>query len=186
MATIRYIALLRGINVGGNNIIKMAALRECHEKAGFSNVATYIASGNVLFDSSNGLLKVESIIDAALEKSFGYKGPTVVLSEKDFRTIIHEAPKGFGTQPNTYHSDVIFLKLPSRPDQVLKDMLALKMRDGVDTAAAGSKALYFTRLSALRTKSRLSKIIELSSYKSMTIRNWNTAKKLEALLDAES
>lgn len=186
MTTTRYIALLRGINVGGNNIIKMIDLRDCLEHSGFLNVRTYIASGNVLFSSQEKLLKVERTIDTALEAAFGYKGPTVVLAEQDFRTIIDDAPKGFGSQPDTYHSDVIFLKLPAHPRQVLDEILALKLRDGVDTAAAGSKALYFTRLSAERQKSRLSKIMELPSYKSMTIRSWNTAKKLEALLEAES
>lgn len=184
MVNTRYIALLRGINVGGNNIIKMTDLRDCLEGVGFSNVTTYIASGNVLFESDRNLATVEQTIDDALESAFGYKGPTVVLSEKDFRTIIHEAPKGFGFQPTTYHSDVIFLKLPAHPNRVLHELLALKLRDGVDSAVAGSKALYFTRLSAERQRSRLSKVTGLPSYKIMTIRTWNTAKKLESLLEA--
>lgn len=183
MANTRYIALLRGINVGGNNIIKMADLRESLHAAGLKNISTYIASGNVLFESELGLLEVERMIDSALEKSFGYKGPTVVLSEKDFYTILNEAPKGFGTKPDIFHSDVIFLKLPAQPTQVLKDLLALKMREGVDTASAGSKALYFTRLSAERRRSRLNKILELQAYKSITIRSWNTTIKLKALLE---
>lgn len=48
----RFVALLRGINVGGNNIIKMADLKTCFEEMGFANVVTYIQSGNVLFDSN--------------------------------------------------------------------------------------------------------------------------------------
>jgi len=185
MVNTRYVALLRGINVGGNNVIKMSDLRECLQAADFKNISTYIASGNVIFESELSLPEVESTIDAALEKAFGYKGPTVVLSEKDFHTILNEAPKGFGAKPDIFHSDIIFLKLPAQPSQVLEDLLALKMRDGVDTATAGSKALYFTRLSAERQKSRLSKILELQSYKSMTIRSWNTAMKLKSLLEAE-
>ena len=126
---------------------------------------------------------VQATFDTALQDTFGYGGPTVILSADDFNQIVKEAPKGFGTEPDTYHSDVIFLKLPARADQVLKDVLALKIREGVDTAAAGSKALYFTRLSAKRTTSRMSKITELSSYKSMTIRSWNTTQKLHSLLN---
>ncbi len=184
MANTRFLALLRGINVGGNNIIKMAELRECLQTAGFTNVSTYIASGNVLFETDMDLVKVEHVVDSTLEKTFGYKGPTVVLSDADFRMIVDEAPNGFGTKPDVFHSDVIFLKSPAKPDQVLKDLVALKLREGVDTAAAGSKALYFTRLSAERQKSRLSKILELPTYKSMTIRSWSTVKKLEALLES--
>lgn len=185
MENTRYIALLRGINVGGNNVIKMVDLRVCLQAAGFKNVTTYIASGNVLFESELSLIEVEHTVDSALEKAFGYKGPTVVLSEKDFHTILNEAPKDFGANPDIFHSDVIFLKLPAEPNRILKDLLALKMREGVDTAAAGSKALYFTRLSAERRKSRLNKILELPAYKSMTIRSWSTATKLKLLLETE-
>ena len=53
-ASRRYIALLRGINVGGNNIIRMADLKQSFEELGFSEVTTYIQSGNVLFNSSEG------------------------------------------------------------------------------------------------------------------------------------
>jgi uncharacterized protein (DUF1697 family) len=160
----------------------MTLLRECLEAAGFINVRTYIASGNVLFKSDKNLAQSEAIFDATLDKTFGYKGPTVILSETDYRIIMKEAPRGFGEQPDVYHSDVIFLKQPAKPDKVLKDVLALKIREGVDTAAAGSRALYFTRVSANRIKSRMNKITRLATYKSMTIRSWNTTKKLESLL----
>src|SRR5689334_768214 len=119
MSRIRYVALLRGINVGGKNPIKMDALRACFEEAGFDDVVTYIASGNVVFSSSDPRTKTEATIDAMLEKAFGYRGPTVVLSATDFVAIMNEAPKGFGQSPDEYHSDVIFLKLPARPQEVL-------------------------------------------------------------------
>jgi len=182
----RYVALLRGINVGGNNIIKMTELRDCLEKAGFKDVSTYIASGNVLFTYTGTQRDAEVAFDAAVDEAFGYKGPTVILSAKEFRSITNEAPKGFGTETDKYHSDVIFLKLPANPQEILKDVVSLKLRDGVDTAAAGSRALYFTRLSEQRIRSRMSKIIKLPAYKNMTIRSWNTTKKLVDLLESES
>lgn len=180
-----YIALLRGINVGGKNPIKMDRLRECLSKAGLQNVTTYIASGNVLFSSIENLSDAQPIFDTAVDKELGYEGPTVIVSEEDYRTVIEDAPKSFGSTPELLHSDVVFLKTPYKADAVLQDVLNLKLRDGVDTVAAGSKALYFTRVSAQRNKSRMNKITELPSYKSMTIRSWTTVKKLEGLLDAE-
>src|SRR5438552_14543588 len=67
MSMARYVALLRGINVGGNNLIKMGALKACFEKQGFGDVATYIASGNVLFsESAAGAAKLAAGIEAAL------------------------------------------------------------------------------------------------------------------------
>jgi len=185
MSTNRYVALLRGINVGGKNPIKMDALRDCLIQAGLTDVSTYIASGNVLFTHTEDLNKTERLFDTAVDKVFGYKGPTVIIAEKDYRQIIEDAPKGFGSTPDILHSDVVFLKYPFKSIEVVKDVVGLKLRDGVDTVSAGSKALYFTRVSAERTKSRMNKITELDSYKSMTIRSWTTAKKLETLLDAE-
>jgi uncharacterized protein (DUF1697 family) len=181
----RYIALLRGINVGGKNPIKMETLRECLMAAGLHDVSTYIASGNVLFTGPNSLKKVEEIFDTALGDAFGYEGPTVIVSESDYKIIIQEAPRGFGSTPDALHSDVAFLKAPYRSAEVIKDVVALNLRENVDTVAAGTKALYFTRVSAERTKSRMSKITELPSYKSMTIRSWTTVQKIETLLDAE-
>lgn len=185
MATTRYIALLRGINVGGKNPIRMDALRACLVDAGLRDVSTYIASGNVLFSSEANQAQAEERFDTAVSRTFGYEGPTIIVSEVDYRTIIAETPEGFGSTPDKLHSDVVFLKSPFQASEVAQDVIGLKLRDGVDTVAAGSKALYFTRVSAERTKSRMNKISALPSYKGMTIRSWNTAKKLEGLLDAE-
>ena len=85
-----------------------------------------------------------------------------------------------GRAPGTYHSDAIFLRSPLTPTQVMK---MVKLRDGVDRAWPGQGVIYFQRLSAERTKSRLSKIVATPAYKSMTIRSWTTTTKLLKLLD---
>ena len=75
-----YLALLRGINVGGSNIIKMAALKTCFEGMGFTNVATYIQSGNVLFASAEkNTGKLTRKIEKALSKQFSYKSLVVMV-----------------------------------------------------------------------------------------------------------
>ena len=109
----RYVALLRGINVGGKNQIRMADLKACFEKKGFENVATYIASGNVLFDSGErSSTKLTRNIEKALTKTFGYEATVVVRSKAQLRKVVEEAPKGFGSQPSRYRSDVLFLMPP--------------------------------------------------------------------------
>ena len=72
MAT-TYLALLRGINVGGNNVIRMADLKRCFEGCGFENVATFIQSGNVVFSADDGEVKeVTSRIESLLSRRFSY------------------------------------------------------------------------------------------------------------------
>lgn len=178
----RYVALLRGINVGGNNVIKMIALKACFEKQGFADVATYIQSGNVLFSvSASGAAKLALGIEAALAAAFNYKASIVLRTEKEMRAIIARAPAGFGTQPDKYRYDVVFLKAPLTAAAALKDVL---MKPGVDQAHAGPGVLYFSRLVAKATSSRLGKVVAMPMYRSMTIRNWNTSTKLLQMLDA--
>ena len=79
----RYVALLRGINVGGKNLIKMTDLKACFEALGFENVSTYIQSGNVLFSANkSNQAKLTSRIEEALSKTFNYKSRVVVRSYK--------------------------------------------------------------------------------------------------------
>src|SRR6186997_95214 len=107
----QFVALLRGINVGGNNLIKMAELKACFEKQGFENVATFIASGNVLFETQSPAgLKLTSRIEAVLEKTFDYRASVVLRSAKQLEDTLRRAPKGFGTDPAKYRYDVLFLK----------------------------------------------------------------------------
>ncbi len=171
----RYIALLRGINVGGKNIIKMTALRSAFERLGFDDVSTYIQSGNVVFTAQGAVSTLGKRIEGALGAEFRYESRLVLLPEARLRTIIGAAPPGFGAEPKKFRYDVIFL-MPELPAP--RAMKELELREGVDTAHAGRHALYFARLIARASQSRLSRITALPVYKSMTIRNWNTTTAL--------
>ena len=179
-ATKRYVALLRGINVGGRNKVAMADLREAFETHGFSDVRTYIQSGNVVFGSVAPAKTLEDDIEQLLERRFKVPLVVVVRTEARLRSIVTKAPSGFGEHPDEFHSDVIFLKAPLTPRQA---MAIVATREGVDEAWAGTDVLYFARLSARRTQSRMSKIVGTPEYQRMTIRSWATTTKLLALLD---
>lgn len=181
MAHTRYVALLRGINVGGKNKVPMTDLREVFETAGHAAVSTYIQSGNVLFRSPTSGAVLEKEIEAALEERFGVPLVVVVRSLRQVRTVVEKAPPGFGSEPDTFHSDVVFLRAPLTPAQA---MAVVKLRDGVDQAWAGNGVVYFQRLSAQRTKSRMGQIVGTPEYKLMTIRSWKTTTTLHALLAA--
>ena len=83
-----YIAVLRGINVSGKNIIKMAQLKQMFEDIGFSGVSTYIQSGNLLFSSIEAQVSdLESTISEAIKATFGYDVPVMVILPKELNHI---------------------------------------------------------------------------------------------------
>jgi len=176
-----YLVLLRGINVGGRNKVPMAELRAVLEELGFSNVSTYIASGNVLLDADLRAAKVASMIEDALPKAFKLHSELVriaVLSLAELEAVVQHRPKGFGDEPEKYHSDAIFLMGVDAADA----MAVFSPRDGVDTVWPGDGVIYSQRLSAERTKSRLNRIMTSPAYASMTIRSWQTTQALLELM----
>ncbi|MFT3891164.1 MAG: DUF1697 domain-containing protein [Anaerolineales bacterium] len=182
--TTQYLVLLRGINVGGKNIIKMTDLKACFELMGFSDVTTFIQSGNVLFKSAEkDKIKLTKKIEKMLSETFRYTSRVVVISHQELKKIVQQAPKGFGTEPDKYRCDVIFLKAPLTSKEAMKDV---SLKEGVDSAHAGKSALYFSRLDSRASQSRLTRIIALPVYQNMTIRNWNTTTKLLALMEQKN
>lgn len=176
----RYVALLRGINVGGNNIIKMIALRQAFEEMGFTDVASYIQSGNVVFTgSSSDKVKITKKIEAALSKTFAYESKVVVIVATDLERVVAEAPPKFGAAPARYRYDVLFVKAPLTSREAMEQVTT---KPGVDEAFAGKHAIYFRRLIAKATQSHLPKIIGRPVYKHLTIRNWTTTMKLLAMV----
>lgn len=179
-----YVCLLRGINVGGKNLIKMTDLAACFEAVGFSNVRTYIQSGNVLFQADEvDRARLTSQLEAALSKSFNYASRVVVRSYEELKDIVAHAPAGFGNDPATYRYNVIFLKEPLTASEAMK---SVSMKEGVDQAFGGNGVLYFSILISKATQSRISRIITLPVYQSMTIRNWNTTTKLLEIMEANN
>jgi uncharacterized protein (DUF1697 family) len=176
-----YAILIRGINVGGKNMVPMAGLKKCLEALGFSNVSTFIASGNVILTSEQRADEIKAQIEKALPASFKLDRELVkvlVLTRDQLQAVIDNKPEGFGEQPEKYHSDAIFLM---GIDSV-QAMSVFDPKEGVDTVWPGDGVIYSQRLSALRTKSRLSRIVGTPAYQSMTIRNWNTTTKLLAII----
>jgi uncharacterized protein (DUF1697 family) len=176
-----YVILLRGINVGGKNIVPMVSLKNCLEELGFANVSTYIASGNVILESDKPATQVEAQIEAALMKSFKLDSALIkvlALTRHQLQAVIDNKPEGFGDQPEKYHSDTIFLMGIDSAQAIP----VFNPREGVDKVWPGNGVIYSQRLSAERTKSRLSKIMASPLYKSMTIRSWNTTIKLLNIL----
>ena len=100
----KFLALLRGINVGGKNIILKDQLRQAFEDMGFTCVRTYIQSGNILFRSVDRDLDAHTRkIETVLSDRFSYNARAVVLSEEQFKSIVREAPDGWGVDDRFRH-----------------------------------------------------------------------------------
>jgi len=171
-----YIALLRGINVGGKNIIKMETLKQAFIDMEFSDVITYIQSGNVIFktqesDKSDLTKRVEN----HLQKVFSAEIKTLILTAKELAEIIKFAPESFGAEPEKFRYDVWFPLPPTKTDDIVSN---IRLREGIDFLHTGENAIYTLRLTSQMGKSYFSKILQTPVCKNITIRNWNTTKKL--------
>jgi uncharacterized protein (DUF1697 family) len=176
----RYCALLRGINVGGNNIIKMIDLKRSFENNGFKNVETYIQSGNVIFSSDEKNMENLTLqIEEKLSKDFSYQSKIILLNEAFLKRVVENIPEGFGVEPDLYRYDVLFPKLPLTSSEVLT---VLTCKDGVDSAIDKNEVIYFSRFGEKSSQSQLSKFVTSTLYKQVTIRNWNTTKKLANMM----
>jgi uncharacterized protein (DUF1697 family) len=176
MAGQQYITLLRGINVGGNNIIKMTDLKSCFENMGFSGVSTYIQSGNVIFYSGErDKAKLTSKIEKELSVRYRYSSRIALITYQELEAIIAGAPSEFGKFPGEYKYDVMFLREGISASDLLKQ---IPLEEGVDQAWNGAGVIYFSRLGSKSSQSRMSRIITMPFYREITIRNWNTTTKL--------
>lgn len=178
--------LFRGINVGGKNAISMATLREGLVELGCADPQTYINSGNAIVDSALPIAELTERIEQDLPTRFHLDDEVVrvlVLTPERLRRIVDDRPKGFGDEPETYHSDAIFLLDGVSQRDAMK---IFDPREGVDAIWPGDRVVYSQRLSAQRTKSRLGRITQSPIYKKLTIRSWQTVQKLQALVDART
>ena len=175
-----YVALLRGINVGGNNLIRMPALKACFEAQGFREVSTYIQSGNVLFTAGRWNPDAQTArMETTLSRTFAYRSRVVVRSLEQMKAIVEDRPKGFGSRPAAYRYDVVFLKPPLGVEEAISSIPA---RAGVDRVLAGDGVLYCSRLISKAAQSGMSRVAGTPAYQNMTIRNWNTTTKLLELM----
>lgn len=167
-----YVALLRGINVGGNNKVDMQELKACFENMGFTDVVTYINSGNVLFSSTKAVSA--KAIEQAIEKQFGFPVRTLVRTIDDLKKIVSKVPEAW-VNDSKQKTDVLFLW--DGYDNK-KSLGLIKTNDAVDELVyvAGSIVWHIDKQDY--NKSRMNKFIGTEVYKNMTARNINTVRKL--------
>lgn len=175
----KFIAFLRGINVGGNSLIKMADLKSAFEKLGFTNILTYINSGNVIFDSNlTDQSKIAQHLESGLSKQFNLDLRVVVVSKSELDQIIKEAPTDWKKRTDI-RCYLTFVRPPATPSQVLKEV---NPKEDIDFIKEGPGVVYMTTLLSGITKSGFSKLAAKPIYQDITIRNYNTAIKIQKIL----
>jgi uncharacterized protein (DUF1697 family) len=175
---LRYVALLRGINVGGKSIIKMAALKECVEAIGHDGVRTYIASGNVLFESSERSgPKLDAQLERALEETFGWPVRVVVRNASEIERIARAVPHAW-LDAKELRVTVAFLMRGTDARAVAR---GLTPREGIDELVTAPGAVIWAIRRDALTRTGL-KLVGTPAYKQMTLRNLNTTLKLAELV----
>lgn len=177
----KYIALLRGVNVGGKAILKMADLRLALEKVGLENVQTYIQSGNVLFESSiTNTSTLAQLVGTSIKKHFGIEVAVAVFSKQQWQNIIANAPAWWGKDKLWKHNLLILLEAYD-----MKDVVAAigTLKTDIEAVEEGDGVLYQSMSLKLFGRTTTGKLASNPIYKKMTIRNFNTANKLLTLLD---
>ena len=175
----RYVALLRGINVGGNTLIKMADLKTCVEELGLDDVSTYIASGNVLFESGRrDAAKLETEIERAIEKRFELPVKVVVLDRTALARIVKAVPKSW-VGDESLRANVAFVRRGTDARRVVRELEPDRRVEEVK--AITGAILWATKRSALN-RSVMRKLVGGATYKELTVRNLRTTLKLDELV----
>jgi len=175
----KYIALLRGINVGGNNKVSMAQLKVCFESLGFDAVTTYINSGNVIFESTQkNIVTLTEQCEGIIEKTFGFKVVCSVILAKDLHDAMAHAPKWWGVDAEA-SNNAMFVIAPATPQQIMEQVGEPKHE--YEKVASHGPVIFWTAPRHTFSRTQYSKIVAIPAYQSITIRNANTARKLVEL-----
>lgn len=178
----RYVALLRGVNVGGNRRVPKAEFRGVLEGLGFSDVVIYINSGNAVFSSHDVI--TSDIVQSALETHFGFSIPTLVLTGEKIKAIAAAIPPAWtndAPKPDKsgQKSDVLYLFDGVNRSDVMTE---LGHNPAIETMIYVDGAVLANIMRANQSKGSLQKLIGMKLYDQITVRNVNTARKLAELV----
>lgn len=174
------IAFLRGINVGGNTLIKMAALKEMFEAVGFKDAQTLLQSGNVVFTTKATPEAVAKKISAAIRRTFGVNVEVMVRTADDLRKVAKANPFAVAARDDPGHLVVTFLTSEPSAEAV---KLLYAHKNATEKFEVRGPHMYAHYPSGIGTSKFNPSLIERTLKVGGTGRNWNTVTKLIALAD---
>ena len=173
---ITYISILRGINVSGQKLIKMDALRKLYENLGFHNVTTYVQSGNVIFGSNDiDTHKLEQKISQQIEKEFGFEVPIIVLTVDKLKYVIENNP--FLKDLDKDHAFLHVTFLSSKPECYDPNVIEYKKQEGEDVFFTDD-AVYLYCPNGYGNTKLTNTFLESKLKVGATTRNWKTTNML--------
>ena len=173
-----YVGFLRGVNVGGNSIVSMAAIKKALVDLGLSDVRTYINSGNILFSTrASDTSRLTSRIEKALEQHTGMAIKVLVMDHTALKKIVGAIPRGW-VDDKTMRTYVLLL-WKELDDRRILDSLPIKL--GIDELKYTPGAVVWRVDRGNVGRSQMNKIVGTALYKKITIRSVNTVRKLNEL-----
>jgi uncharacterized protein (DUF1697 family) len=174
-----FVALLRGVNVGGKNMVSMKSLKAGFERLGFGEVSTYINSGNVIFKSKEkDARKLERKIERMLSEEYRLECKVVVRSLAEMAGLVEGLPEGWGGDER-WRYNVIFLRHTVDSENILKD---LHPKPDIEDVLYRPGALLWSARASDLTRTAWVKLPGQKVYQEMTVRNFNTTRKLYGLM----
>jgi len=174
-----FVALLRGVNVGGNNMISMSSLKKSFEALGFNDVVTYINSGNIIFKSKEAdARKLESKIEKMLSKEYQLDSRVVLRSLSEMEKLVKNLPRNWNDDSG-WRYNVIFLRHTIDSEKILAE---LEVKKDIEEVVYYPGALLWRAQISELTRTNMLKLSSRKMYQDMTIRNQNTTRKLYELM----
>ncbi len=180
MAATIYVALLRGINVGGNHKVPMPQLKLLFENLGHKKVATYINSGNIIFESELPTTSLESDLTNAFVEEFGFSAAILVRSIDQIKTTA-DGLDPLWENNSDQKTDVIFLPNDIKSPSVLK---TISVDPVIDTLIYVDGAIIWHIDRSNYSRSGMNNFIKNPLYKKVTVRNCNTVRKVHEIMQS--
>ncbi len=175
-----FVALLRGINVGGNNKVKMKQLKQGFEAAGMESVSTYINTGNVVFECEEKNKKTLSAqLERVIQKEFDLKIKVLIRGFKEVEVVCQAIPEEWKNDKRM-KADVLFLWEEVDDPSIMEQ---LELKEGVDEVHYLPGALLWKVDRDKFGQSKMNKLMGTTLYKQMTVRNVNTVRRIFGMME---
>ncbi|MEL7609395.1 MAG: DUF1697 domain-containing protein [Bacillota bacterium] len=179
----KYIALLRGVNVGGKNKVPMPILKTAFEEAGFFDVCTYINSGNVIFSSKeDDISALQQACRQTIIGKFQMDIPVAVISASDLSDALCNAPEWWDNDRESKNI-AVFMIAPAVADSLVKEV---GLNHEYEKVSTYGQVIFWSAAIKTFSRTKWSSIIATPAYSCITIRNANTTKKLLELSKPQS
>lgn len=176
----KYIALLRGINVGGKNKVSMKELKELLGRNGFLDVVTYINSGNIIFSSECSDIEfLKRSCESLIHKELKLEISSIVMPAQELVEALNNAPEWWGTDQESKHN-ALFVIPPTTVDEVMQAVGAFKPE--YEKVSSFGQVIFWSAPLKTFSRTRWSRIVEKPIYNQVTIRNSNTVRNLAQLV----